>query len=583
MKMKAIFFVLAILIIVCALPICSEAVAATPPPSTTAPVALQQSTSDQPTTSQQYEITSSAGTGGSISPSGSVTVNSGASQTYTITPNSGYTVSAVIVDGTNVGAVNSYTFSNVAANHVITAVFTPSTYTITLSPQSSTLTSGSSQTFNVNINPAAPPGGAVISLSSNSALVTVPGSVTVPANANSANFVCTAAATITAPQLVTITSVFNGKSATASVTLLPSQVASPTFTPASGTYNSPLTATISDSTPGATIYYTADGTTPNASSPVYTGPITVDSTTTLNAIANQGGALSSISSATYTIVPTAPVASFDTNTTSGTVPLTIQFTDTSANTPTSWNWNFGDNTTSTTENPSHAYTTPGIYQVTLTAANAGGNNVSKTTTITVNPPLTITSVSNLTSFVGQKVNLTANVLDSFGNLVSGGNVSFKVNGVVVGFAAVSKGLAVLNWTVPKSWSVGTYNIIANYLGTNNYSSSVGLGKLTVDTPTSVWVAPVLCLDDRSVNLCAWLTSKCKFLANQTLEFSINGKFIGSAVTNSCGMAALKYTPTTDGWFTITATYFGNTMLYYANTTGSDILIALLNKKKPSRE
>ncbi|WP_375436584.1 GEVED domain-containing protein [uncultured Hymenobacter sp.] len=53
----------------------------------------------------------------------------------------------------------------------------------------------------------------------------------------------------------------------------------------------------------------------------------------------------------------------------------VQFTDQTQNAPTSWLWNFGDNTTSTLQNPNHCYTTPGTYTVTLTATNATGSNV----------------------------------------------------------------------------------------------------------------------------------------------------------------------------------------------------------------
>jgi len=74
----------------------------------------------------QYTLTASAGAGGSISPSGAVTVNSGASQAFTITASAGYTIASVTVDGANVGAVASYTFSNVTAGHTITAAFAQS-------------------------------------------------------------------------------------------------------------------------------------------------------------------------------------------------------------------------------------------------------------------------------------------------------------------------------------------------------------------------------------------------------------------------------------------------------------------------
>ena len=61
--------------------------------------------------------------GGTISPSGSSQIKYGASQTFTITPDEGYEVEDVLVDGKSVGAVTSYTFENVTANHTISATF----------------------------------------------------------------------------------------------------------------------------------------------------------------------------------------------------------------------------------------------------------------------------------------------------------------------------------------------------------------------------------------------------------------------------------------------------------------------------
>ncbi|MBF0559877.1 MAG: choice-of-anchor D domain-containing protein, partial [Nitrospirae bacterium] len=78
-----------------------------------------------------YTITATAGSNGSITPSGAATVNSGGSQTYTITPNTGYQISDVQVDGLSVGVVSTYTFSNVTANHTIAATFANNTYTVT--------------------------------------------------------------------------------------------------------------------------------------------------------------------------------------------------------------------------------------------------------------------------------------------------------------------------------------------------------------------------------------------------------------------------------------------------------------------
>ncbi|MEO0077239.1 MAG: Calx-beta domain-containing protein, partial [candidate division WOR-3 bacterium] len=70
-----------------------------------------------------YIIVSSAGPGGSIYPLDTSYVNQGDSLKFTITPNSGYVVDSVIVDGSYVGNVSSYTFYNVNANHTIRATF----------------------------------------------------------------------------------------------------------------------------------------------------------------------------------------------------------------------------------------------------------------------------------------------------------------------------------------------------------------------------------------------------------------------------------------------------------------------------
>ena len=72
-----------------------------------------------------FTITASAGANGSISPSGAVLVASGASQPFTITPNAGYIVADVLADGVTVGAVTTHTFTNVTADHTISASFAP--------------------------------------------------------------------------------------------------------------------------------------------------------------------------------------------------------------------------------------------------------------------------------------------------------------------------------------------------------------------------------------------------------------------------------------------------------------------------
>lgn len=80
------------------------------------------------------------------------------------------------------------------------------------------------------------------------------------------------------------------------------QVSTPAFSPAGGTYTTAQTVTISSATSGATIRYTTDGSTPTASSPTYTGPITVSSTKTIKAYAVKSGLTdSAVAAAAYII------------------------------------------------------------------------------------------------------------------------------------------------------------------------------------------------------------------------------------------------------------------------------------------
>ena len=78
-----------------------------------------------------------------------------------------------------------------------------------------------------------------------------------------------------------------------------------------------------------------------------------------------------------------PVAAFAPDVTT-TCSGCVQFTDQSTNGPTTWAWNFGDNTTSTLPNPQHCYAAAGTYQVRLTATNAAGTSTSAATAITYN-------------------------------------------------------------------------------------------------------------------------------------------------------------------------------------------------------
>ncbi len=108
------------------------------------------------------ETTATADVNGNITPTGTTTVNSGASLTYTITPNQGYQVQSAIIDGNvNAGAITSYTFANIKANHTISATFTLNVYNITAtadvngsitSSGTTTVNKGASLTYTITPN-----------------------------------------------------------------------------------------------------------------------------------------------------------------------------------------------------------------------------------------------------------------------------------------------------------------------------------------------------------------------------------------------------------------------------------------------
>jgi hypothetical protein len=105
----------------------------------------------------------------------------------------------------------------------------------------------------------------------------------------------------------------NSAVATASYTFSLPAAATPTFSPAAGTYASAQSVTISDATTGAAIYYTTNGTTPTTASAVYAGPITVASTEAIQAIAAAtGDSNSAVATAVYTIslLPAAATPAF---------------------------------------------------------------------------------------------------------------------------------------------------------------------------------------------------------------------------------------------------------------------------------
>jgi autotransporter-associated beta strand protein len=208
--------------------------------------------------------------------------------------------------------------------------------------------------------------------------------------------------------------------------------------PTSG--SAPLTVNFTNLSAGATNYLWdfGDGNTSTATSPANTYATAGTYNVSLRAIGPFG--TNSLTNVAYIVVtnPPPPVANFVAAPTNGFAPLTVNFTNLSAN-GVSYLWAFGDSSTSTSANPAHVYTGAGSYTVSLTAMNpAGTNSITNVAYIVVTnlpPPvisqnlagagttnvlITFSSVSGITYQVQYKGDLTNGAWSVLGSLLATG-------------------------------------------------------------------------------------------------------------------------------------------------------------------
>jgi hypothetical protein len=244
------------------------------PTPTLSPVAGTYTTSQSVTISDGTSGTTIYYTTNGTTPTTSSTVYSGA-----ITVSSTETIKAIVVEtGYTNSAVGSAAYT--IAPVLPTPTFSPAAGTYTTS-QSVTISDGTS--------------GTTIYYTTNGTTPTT--SSTVYSGA------ITVSATETIKAIAVETGFTNSAVGSAAYTIAP-VLPTPTFSPAAGTYTTSQSVTISDAQSGTTIYYTNNGTTPTTSSTLYSGPITVSSTETLEAIAVETGYTNSaVGSAAYTIAP----------------------------------------------------------------------------------------------------------------------------------------------------------------------------------------------------------------------------------------------------------------------------------------
>lgn len=195
---------------------------------------------------------------------------------------------------------------------------------------------------------------------------------------------------------------------------LKAPVASFTAAPISGT--APVNVVFTDkstNSPASWSWKFGDGNTSTQQNPVHTYSKAGKYTVSL-VVRNAAGSNTGTRSSYITVLAPVqvPVASFSASPTSGRASLSVQFTDKSTNSPSSWRWNFGDGTSSTSKNPAHTYSKAGTYTVTLTATNTAGSNIAtRSSYITVLAPVKIPAASFSASPTSGKASLRVQFTD----------------------------------------------------------------------------------------------------------------------------------------------------------------------------
>jgi hypothetical protein len=256
--------------------------------------------------------------------------------------------------------------------------------------------------------------------------------------------------------------------------------AAPTFSPAAGSYATSQSVTIGDATSGATIYYTTNGTTPTTSSAVYSGPLTVSATETLEAIAVATGYSNSpVATAAYTIAPTLPAPAFSPAAGSYSTTQSVTVSDSTAGATIYYTTNGTTPTTSSTKYTG-AITVSATETLEAIAVEAGYTNSEAVTAAYAFPPdFTISLGSTLLSLAaGQSAATTVTIgpINGFNQVVS-----FGCNGLPAGLSCAFSPSSVATSGAPVT---ATFTIAAN--------ANIAVSRGTEPLVPAIAAASLLC-------------------------------------------------------------------------------------------
>ncbi|WP_321506807.1 DUF3821 domain-containing protein [uncultured Methanoregula sp.] len=233
-----------------------------------------------------------------------------------------------------------------------------------------------------------------------------------------------------------------------------------------------------------------------------------------------------------------PVAGFSADKTSGTAPLTVQFTDSSTNSPTEGIWDFGDGdtTNATTRNPVHTFKTAGKYTINLTVANAAGSNSTlKSNYITVSAPAT-PAVPFQTIVKGDQVFIGESGLNVTGVVESGHYISWYASGATVGETSPSKTIYISD----------NANFTVNPTDFDGYTGTWYTGK---DLLSQNEVA--FTVVDPAINIAVWDIDQNKDVSGTTVP--AGHRLIFKIDTNAYPAASRLFVNQSDGYVGINLT------------------------------
>ena len=491
-----------------------------------------------------HTITASAGANGSIAPSGVTTVNAGAGQGYTITPNAGYVVQGVLVDGISQGAVTSYSFTNVLANRTISASF--------VVDPTSTVSAGSPGALVTTVNPTVSVP-VTLSRTATTPILGFSVEVTLSAGLTTSAAAITEGGFLTASGATTSFQIIDhggGRFTIDGATLaLPCGSSATTGTLFTIGVGSTLTGGTGTVTINSVTLRDCDNVT-LASAIGTTASVTVDRSVPTVAVTSPNGGETWVAGSVHAITWTASDAE-------GVAAngVTLEY---SANNGGSWLpvasglANSGSFSWTIPNTP----TASALVRATVADVNANVATDASNAQFTIQGTSTTTLASTPNpSVVGQSVTLTATVTPSGAS----GSVEFFNGATSLGLGTLTGGTATL---ATSTLAVGSHSLTAVYGGEPLYTGSASAATTqvvnTAATATSVSSSPNPTVFGQSTTLTATVLVTAPGAGNPTglVTFFNGATSLGSAALSG-GTASLATAALSTGAHTITASYAGD--------------------------